>query len=93
MPVSEELLEILACPMCKKDVEYKEDEEFVACEKCDIRVPAYKVKDKKTCPKCGGAAKLIKGEILTCVECKRWYPIIDDIPHMLPDELREDLVE
>ena len=93
MPVSNELLEILACPMCKKDVEYKTDEEFVVCEKCDIRVPVYKVKDKDKCLKCEGTAKVIKGEILTCVACKRWYPIIDDIPHMLPDELREDLVD
>ena len=23
-------------------------------------------------------------------ECGRWYPIIDEIPHMLPDELRSE---
>jgi len=23
-------------------------------------------------------------------ECGRWYPIIDEIPHMLPDELRDE---
>ncbi|MDP6460031.1 MAG: Trm112 family protein [Candidatus Hydrothermarchaeota archaeon] len=34
--------------------------------------------------------KNIKGEVLVCVDCKRWYPIIDDIPHMLPDDLRDD---
>jgi uncharacterized protein YbaR (Trm112 family) len=28
--------------------------------------------------------------ILTCPECGRWYPIIETIPHMLPDELREE---
>lgn len=27
--------------------------------------------------------------ILVCDSCKRWYPIIDDIPHMLPDDLRK----
>jgi len=27
--------------------------------------------------------------ILLCTECGRWYPIIETIPHMLPDELRE----
>lgn len=27
--------------------------------------------------------------VLTCSKCNRWYPIIDEIPHMLPDELRE----
>jgi uncharacterized protein YbaR (Trm112 family) len=27
--------------------------------------------------------------VLICSKCSRWYPIIDEIPHMLPDELRE----
>lgn len=27
--------------------------------------------------------------LLLCSECKRWYPIMDEIPQMLPDELRE----
>lgn len=26
--------------------------------------------------------------ILECHQCHRWYPIIDEIPHMLPDDLR-----
>ncbi len=50
--ISKELLEILACPVCKGDVE-------------------------------------LKGKELVCVKCKRSYPIIDGVPHMLPDELRE----
>ncbi len=89
MPISDELLEILICPMCKGDVEYKQNEDFLYCEKCDIR---YYNKSLEKCPKCKGELKLIKGEVLICKSCKRWYPIIDDIPHMLPDELREDLV-
>ena len=28
--------------------------------------------------------------ILICNNCSRWYPIIESIPHMLPDELRDD---
>lgn len=28
--------------------------------------------------------------ILICNNCSRWYPIIESIPHMLPDELREE---
>ena len=51
MAVSEELLEILACPACKANVEVKPD-----------------------------------GSGLKCVECKRVYPIRDDIPVMLIDE-------
>jgi len=32
--------------------------------------------------------------VMSCKKCGRWYPIIDEIPHMLPDDLRnkdEDL--
>jgi uncharacterized protein YbaR (Trm112 family) len=28
--------------------------------------------------------------IIICPKCHRWYPIIDEIPHMLPDDLREE---
>lgn len=31
--------------------------------------------------------EIIEG-LITCEECKRWYPIIDEIPYMLPDQLR-----
>ena len=51
MAISQELLEILACPACKAKVELKPD-----------------------------------GSGLKCVECKRVYPIRDDIPVMLIDE-------
>lgn len=53
--LSPELLEILACPMCKGRVELGE-----------------------------------RGKELVCVRCGRRYPIVDGIPHMLPDELRKD---
>ncbi len=52
--IKKELLEILACPVCKGDVK-------------------------------------LKGKELVCVKCKRSYPIIDGVPHMLPDELRGKL--
>ena len=56
MAISQELLEILACPACKAKVEVKPDDSG-----------------------------------LKCVECKRVYPIRDDIPVMLVDEAtRED---
>ena len=32
----------------------------------------------------------IKSGILFCKECKRWYPIIDTIPQMLPDNYRDE---
>ncbi len=37
---------------------------------------------------------LIVNGVLVCTECNRYYPIIDEIPVMLPDDLRnktEDL--
>jgi uncharacterized protein YbaR (Trm112 family) len=27
--------------------------------------------------------------LLVCPQCNRWYPISDEIPQMLPDDLRE----
>ncbi|HUQ31972.1 MAG TPA: Trm112 family protein [Pyrinomonadaceae bacterium] len=51
MAISQDLLEILACPACKAKVELEKD-----------------------------------GRGLKCVECKRVYPIRDDIPVMLVDE-------
>ncbi len=35
----------------------------------------------------------IKSGILLCTECKRWYPIIDTIPQMLPDKYRNKKTE
>jgi len=32
----------------------------------------------------------INSGILFCSECKRWYPIIDTIPQMLPDKYRDE---
>ena len=31
--------------------------------------------------------------LLFCEECKRWYPIIETIPQMLPDEYRDEKTE
>ncbi len=28
--------------------------------------------------------------VIICPKCLRWYPIRDEIPEMLPDELREE---
>ena len=34
-------------------------------------------------------AEEIKEGVIICSKCSRWYPIRDEIPEMLPDELRE----
>lgn len=51
MAISQDLLEILACPACRGKVELKAD-----------------------------------GSGLKCQECKRVYPVRDDIPVMLVEE-------
>ncbi len=33
--------------------------------------------------------EIVEGLII-CSKCNRWYPIVEEIPHMLPDELREE---
>jgi uncharacterized protein YbaR (Trm112 family) len=35
----------------------------------------------------------IKTGLLYCKLCKRWYPIIDTIPQMLPDKYRDEKKE
>ncbi len=37
--ISKELLEILACPVCKGDVKLIEEESKLVCEKCKIDYP------------------------------------------------------
>jgi uncharacterized protein YbaR (Trm112 family) len=51
MAVNQELLDILACPVCIKSVQLTPD-----------------------------------GKGLKCEQCKRVYPIVDDIPVMLVEE-------
>ncbi len=43
MPVNKELLEILACPVCKAEVKLTSDEKGIKCVKCH-RV--YPIKDE-----------------------------------------------
>lgn len=42
MNLDPELLKILACPVCKTSVEYREKESELVCSKCGRR---YRVKD------------------------------------------------
>ena len=40
MPIDDELLEILACPNCRGNVEYRPDEEIIVCVgECGYRYP------------------------------------------------------
>ncbi|MBI3592564.1 MAG: Trm112 family protein [Nitrospirae bacterium] len=39
MPISKELLDILACPKCKGDLIYKETENGLVCDACKLMYP------------------------------------------------------
>jgi uncharacterized protein YbaR (Trm112 family) len=40
--LNKKLLDILACPKCKGDLEYKKDENQLICNKCRLR---YRIED------------------------------------------------
>ena len=42
MPISKELLEILACPQCKGDIRFNEKGDGLICDKCRL---LYEIKD------------------------------------------------
>lgn len=39
MPISPELLEILACPQCKGDIHLNETEDGLICDNCSLMYP------------------------------------------------------
>jgi len=39
MPISPELLEILACPQCKGDIHLNETEDGLICDNCNLMYP------------------------------------------------------
>jgi len=54
--------------------------EILACPMCKfhpLELHVFQEKDE------------IQEGLITCPKCQRWYPIISEIPHMLPDELRK----
>ncbi|MEM1983413.1 MAG: Trm112 family protein [Sulfolobales archaeon] len=93
------LINIIACPMCKnfplKLIVFSEKtyQRTPMVEKpfCDLfcGLKGHYVKDVKETP-CDECLKVevVEG-ILVCEKCLRWYPIIDEIPRMLPDDLRK----
>lgn len=42
MPLPPELLAILACPRCKGELEYREQESDLRCQRCRLR---YEIRD------------------------------------------------
>jgi uncharacterized protein YbaR (Trm112 family) len=94
-------MDLLACPMCKNfplELIVIEEKEFKErslpgkpplCELyCGYRGKWLKeMNGEPPCDEC------IKREVITgvlyCKKCGRWYPIINGIPHMLPDYIRK----
>jgi len=54
--------------------------ELLACPMCKHHPLELHVFDEKE--------EIVEG-LIVCPACNRFYPIIQEIPHMLPDELRE----
>ncbi|MEO8216082.1 MAG: Trm112 family protein [Acidobacteriota bacterium] len=79
MAVDAELLEILACPLCKEEVKLISLPEE---QRTNIR-DKYRDKFRDEEP--------VVEEGLQCVRCQRVYPIVSDIPVMLVEEAIEQL--
>lgn len=74
MPVDPELLEILACPLCKEAVKVVPLDESRRAELRD----RYRDKFRGEEP--------VVEEGLRCVRCGRIYPVVSSIPVMLAEE-------
>lgn len=101
------LMDILACPYDKhfplelyvfKVNKYDRNVKFKQKPACELYCEYRKKYIKDLGEEDPGCEECIKYEvdlgILFCPECNRWYPIIDEIPILLPDEMRnkkEDL--
>lgn len=95
------LMDLLACPIDKdfplKLLVFQEEErsiefkhENVVCELyCGLKTTYVKEAglSVEDCSKC--MRKEILNGLLICNKCGRWYPIVDEIPQLLPDELRD----
>lgn len=78
MAIDAELLEILACPICKEEVK--------PVSLAESRRTALRDKFRE---KFRGEEPVIE-QGLQCVKCRRVYPIVSDIPVMLVDEAFEE---
>ena len=91
------LMDLLACPICKNFpldlIVFEENPlsgkfKWSRCEEyCGLVRKKIEEIEEFKCEKC--YKREVREGILICNKCNRWYPIIDEIPHMLPDELRD----
>ncbi|MBO3839378.1 MAG: Trm112 family protein [Thermoproteota archaeon] len=95
------LMDLLACPIDKdfplklivfqeeeRSIEFKHDS--IVCELyCGLKT-AYVKETGLSVDECNKCMKReILNGILICNKCSRWYPIVDEIPQLLPDGLRD----
>ena len=78
MAVDQELLEILACPLCKEEVKL--------VPLSDSRRESVRDKYRE---KFRGEEPVVE-QGLQCAKCRRIYPVVSDIPVMLVDEAFDD---
>ena len=78
MAVDQDLLEILACPLCKEEVKL--------IPLTEQRGTALRDKYRE---KFRGEEPVVESG-LRCVKCGRIYPVVSDIPVMLVDEAFDD---
>ena len=85
------LLEILACPIDKHSpLELIEINVYLTNESSsDKRIDNRKTLGERTYNDTTYDNVIVKEGVLFCSRCSRFFPIIDEIPIMLPDELRE----
>jgi uncharacterized protein YbaR (Trm112 family) len=77
MAVDQELLEILACPLCKQEVK------LVPLTEAQRTATRDKFREKFR------NEEPVVEDGLQCVKCRRVYPIVSDIPVMLVEEAFE----
>jgi len=91
------LMDLLACPICKtfplllhvfkeSEIEVSRNVTRTCEEYCGFEGKFIRGINNLRCNICF-SKEIIEG-IIICQHCNRWYPIIDEIPHMLPDDLR-----